>query len=357
MNEIEINGVIGEDTTLVSVMSAVKSLGDITDLTVKINSQGGSVDEGFNIYNYLRGLGVPVTTVAEGMCMSIATVIFLVGNKRVAKCELMVHAPWVGVEGNAEELKSYSEELSKVQKKLEVFYAERTTLTPEEAKTLISTDRYLTPEEAVSLGFATEVIGGIKPLAMLNINKNQNKMSEKKNENGKLMSMMTKAMKKLGFAVTEDALAMVLVDKDGIEITVEREEGDVAIGDVASPDGVFEFEDGSVITIAEGVVTDIKKGVEEEEQQPNEEMEALRAENEALKAENETLQASAVSEQDKKVLNAVKELGGVDGLRATMSKALNFERLQKSEKTSFVKDEINALKTKQREIINNKFKR
>ena len=54
----------------------VKRQPEATRFDVYINSEGGLVDVGFDIYNYLRSLGLPITTIGSGMVASIATVNF-----------------------------------------------------------------------------------------------------------------------------------------------------------------------------------------------------------------------------------------------------------------------------------------
>lgn len=59
---IYINGVIGQDTTLIDVIRQVKATKGTTEYLVKIDSVGGYVDAGKAIYDYLKGLDKPVTT-------------------------------------------------------------------------------------------------------------------------------------------------------------------------------------------------------------------------------------------------------------------------------------------------------
>ena len=79
---IYIQGVIGENTTLIDVIRQTESQKEADVYNVYITSPGGLIEEGFDIYNYLVNLGKPVTTYARGNCDSIATVIFQAGAKR-----------------------------------------------------------------------------------------------------------------------------------------------------------------------------------------------------------------------------------------------------------------------------------
>jgi ATP-dependent protease ClpP protease subunit len=108
---ININGEIGvyAQTSLLSVVEQMKKTPDITSVKVIINSEGGEVETGFQIYDYLKSLNIPVTTVADGMCCSIATVIFMAGSKRIVKDSsvFMIHLPWGQTMGTAEEIALY----------------------------------------------------------------------------------------------------------------------------------------------------------------------------------------------------------------------------------------------------------
>ena len=83
---IYISGQIGTfdgtpGTELIDIVSQVKSQPKATAFNVHINSEGGLVDVGFDIYNYLKSLGKPITTIGSGIVASIATVIFMAGTK------------------------------------------------------------------------------------------------------------------------------------------------------------------------------------------------------------------------------------------------------------------------------------
>lgn len=332
-NTINIRGVIGQeaDVSLASVIASVKALGEVDSLVVMIDSVGGEVEEGFAIYDYLRSLGVPITTRTDGACASIATVVFLAGDTRVASGELMIHAPWMEVAGNAEELKAYADEVSRVQSRLEKFYAEKTGLPQETIHALIQRDRYLPAEEAVSLGFATAVNRPVSALAF--IRKPILNHNEKEEMNEKEKNIFKKALKALGltFGKEEGALAMEITDVDGNVLVVEREEGEIAVGDAASPDGNYTLNDGTVIVVVDGVIAEINK--KEEEAEVPEDIEALKAEFEnqlnALKEEMQALQSQQKTEEEQNILNVVAEMGGLDGLRQICSQAMNLQREQK----------------------------
>ena len=109
---------------------------DPSEITVRINSPGGSVTEGVTIYNYLRAKsasGVPVTVIIDGMAASIASVIAQAGDKVfINKAAFFhLHRPWCLACGNAPELRGAAADLDTVAETLLNVYADRSKQPPE----------------------------------------------------------------------------------------------------------------------------------------------------------------------------------------------------------------------------------
>lgn len=109
---------------------------DPSEITVRINSPGGSVTEGVTIYNYLRAKsasGVPVTVIIDGMAASIASVIAQAGDKVfINKAAFFhLHRPWCLACGNAPELRGAAADLDTVAETLLNIYADRSKQAPE----------------------------------------------------------------------------------------------------------------------------------------------------------------------------------------------------------------------------------
>ena len=130
-------------------------------------------------------------------------------------------------------------------------------------------------------------------------------------------SLLDRLLRKCGYAKIEDvpAVALTLTTSTGEELTVEREEGDIQVGDPASPDGEHVLEDGRTVVVQNGVITEIRKPSSDED------VEALKAQIEELKAENAELKKNAKTEDEISVLAEVEKAGGIDKLkRAAASK-------------------------------------
>jgi ATP-dependent protease ClpP protease subunit len=160
MAEIRIDGVIGDvfntaDDIRMQIEGLNLEKGD--DLVVKINSQGGSVFEGYAIYNYLRTLPVNLYTVGEGLIGSIATLIFLAApkeNTSISEVSMfMIHRALSGEGGNQDELKKQSEILNTIDKTLITVYSDRTGIEPDEVEQMMANETWMSGKESVKLGF------------------------------------------------------------------------------------------------------------------------------------------------------------------------------------------------------------
>jgi ATP-dependent protease ClpP protease subunit len=165
IGHIYINGLIGSfkdevGVELIDIVSQVQRQRDAEEFIVHINSKGGDIDKGYDIYNYLKNLPQRITTEINGMCASMATVIALAGEKRVMVegSQFMIHNPWAAeVNGDADELLSIHEAMRGEEDKMIAFYADHTGILKEGLDALMKAETYLTPEKALELGFITEI--------------------------------------------------------------------------------------------------------------------------------------------------------------------------------------------------------
>lgn len=231
------------DAGLVNLTSVQAQLLDAKgqDIRVRINCIGGDVEEGFAIYAELRRYAAEhnakITTLAEGRCASIATVIFLAGDERITTeyTQPFVHNAWTYIEGDAKQLMRIAVDLEACNKQIAEHYAAHTDLTYDEARELMTAETSITPEECVAIRFATSVEKVLRPVALRKrVNLNTNKMAN----NGK-KSLLAKF--KALFS------NKILFDANNVEVDFyELEDGDtVAVGDLAMIDGTDA--EGSVV--------------------------------------------------------------------------------------------------------------
>lgn len=136
------------------------------DLDVEINSPGGDVFAGLGMFNMLRSFaatGKKVTTRVTGVAASIASVIMLAGDKREMPKNTfaMIHSPMTGTYGTAEELRETADTVDKIGASLRNIYVDRMGMKAETVDAMMSKDTWLTADECLENGFATDLIGEV----------------------------------------------------------------------------------------------------------------------------------------------------------------------------------------------------
>ena len=135
---------------------------ETANILVKINSYGGSVSAGLTIYNLLRNSGKNVTTQIEGFACSIASIIFLAGDKRIVNDSslMMIHNAWSRCSGNYKDMQKASEDLEKINVPLKNVYMSRSNLTLEQVTEFLDSETWFTSQELLDYEFATDIING-----------------------------------------------------------------------------------------------------------------------------------------------------------------------------------------------------
>lgn len=271
---IYISGEIGGDTNLIDVIRQVKAQPNATDFYVKIDSQGGYVNVGYDIYNYLKNLPQNVTTIAH-RAYSIASVIFMAGSTRIvsenAENVLMIHLPWMEVAGNHETITAHLSGLKNEEDKLIKFYSEALQIDKETIQSLLSNETYLGAKEALEMGFATQIQAAPKAVAKL--------INNKKEEDESLMNKLNKKINQIFNKLSGIKAELILQDATGTEVVFPDLEATdiVEVGEKATVDGKpaegdFIMPDGSTIRISAGVVSEIVPAPAEEDGPANEEV-------------------------------------------------------------------------------------
>ena len=151
----------------VSYQDVVEALNDlpaeVEDIYVHINSYGGEVAEGVAIYNALRSSEAKVTTVCEGFACSIASVIFMAGQDRIMRDSslLMLHNASMPASGDANAHRKAAEDLEVITELSKTAYLNHAKgeLTREKLTEIMDAETWVTSEQAIEWGLATEVDG------------------------------------------------------------------------------------------------------------------------------------------------------------------------------------------------------
>lgn len=307
---------------------------DDNRIDVEIHSCGGDCTEGYAIYDALRASGKEISCKVVGTCASMATVILLAApaERRTAyeHASLCIHNPYADgalLKGKVtpERLESIAADLRAEKEKMLSLYVERTGQAREVLEAQMESDSWFTPEKAIELGFISSIVPAISAKKEV-INQNPIVMGKTEKEVKVQSSLLDRLLRKCGYAKIEDvpAVALTLTTSTGEELTVEREEGDIQVGDPASPDGEHVLEDGRTVVVTDGVITEIREPSSE-----GDDVDALKAKVAELEAENAELKKNAKTADDVKVLAAVEKAGGIEKLtRAAASKYVPAGRTQ-----------------------------
>ncbi|MBR1862848.1 MAG: ATP-dependent Clp protease proteolytic subunit [Ruminococcus sp.] len=165
-------GEVTEESTgdLISKLMFLDSLSD-DPITLILSSPGGSCYHGFAVIDLIGAMSSPVNTVCLGMCASMASLLFTVGEKRYIfpNSRVMVHdAALSGIGGRltAATLKEEIGQLQMMHDDIKELLKKRTQVNEEEAEKLLEGDSWLSADEALKKGFATHIINNIGDLGL-----------------------------------------------------------------------------------------------------------------------------------------------------------------------------------------------
>ena len=132
------------------------------EISLYINSPGGSVDDTMAIYDTIRFVSSPIATYCIGRAQSGAAVILAAGSKgkryALPHAKVMLHQPWGGVSGQAADIKIQAEEILKAKTMINEILSKHTGQSVEKIATETERDRYMTAEEAQKYGLIDEVL-------------------------------------------------------------------------------------------------------------------------------------------------------------------------------------------------------
>jgi ATP-dependent Clp protease, protease subunit len=133
-----------------------------SEISLYINSPGGSVDDTLAIYDTMRFIGSTVATYCIGRAQSGGAVILAAGKKgkrfALPHSKIMLHQPWGGVTGQAADIKIQAEEILKAKAVINELLAKHTGQSVEKIRAETERDRYMTADEAQAYGLVDDVL-------------------------------------------------------------------------------------------------------------------------------------------------------------------------------------------------------
>lgn len=159
----------GDEITPKQFKQDLDALGDIDELRVYINSDGGDVFAGQAIHSMLKRHKARVIVYVDGLAASIASVIAMAGDvvRMPRNAMMMIHNPWTFTWGNAEQLRKVADDLDVIRESIVAAYEDKSGLTRDELIPMLDAETWLTADEAVSKGFADEIEEAKKVAASL----------------------------------------------------------------------------------------------------------------------------------------------------------------------------------------------
>lgn len=177
--EISIYGDIGEswwgDT--VTAKQFVKDIAalEVDQLTVRINSYGGSVSDGIAIFNALKRHKASITTAIDGVAVSIASMIAMAGDtvEMADNALMMIHAPWTYAGGNAVDMRKAADVLDKYAAAMSSSYANKTGKSTEDVMAWLTDgeDHWFTANEAQNEGLIDTIVNALPVAARFNLSR------------------------------------------------------------------------------------------------------------------------------------------------------------------------------------------
>lgn len=158
MLDIDVYGGIGDefDEGGVTAVSFVRALRDADgeDVTIHINSSGGSVFDANTMAEALRGYKGHTTASIEGLAASAASYFALTADDVVINPSalMMIHNPWDFAVGDAEDMRKKADMLDKTRSTISAQYARKTGRTVDEIEGLMDAETWFTAQEAVEFG-------------------------------------------------------------------------------------------------------------------------------------------------------------------------------------------------------------
>jgi ATP-dependent Clp endopeptidase proteolytic subunit ClpP len=151
-----------------AIAAALATIGSNKHVTVRLNTPGGSVDDGIAIFNMLKRHKGGVTTAVDSLAASMGSYLLQAGSTRIVaeNAMVMIHDPWSIAIGNAAELHKTAEVLAKYGERMIPEYAARSGQTPEAVASIMSEETWYVGQEIVEAGFADKMEGesDVKPM-------------------------------------------------------------------------------------------------------------------------------------------------------------------------------------------------
>jgi ATP-dependent Clp protease protease subunit len=132
------------------------------DISIYINSPGGSIYSGLAVYDTMQFIKPDIQTICVGVAMSMGSLLLTGGTKgkrmSLPNARLLIHQPSAGFEGQSTDIEIHAREILNTRRRIDEIYAEHTGQTVEQVHSDMERDRFFKPDEAVEYGLIDKVI-------------------------------------------------------------------------------------------------------------------------------------------------------------------------------------------------------
>jgi ATP-dependent Clp protease protease subunit len=132
------------------------------DISIYINSPGGSIYSGLAVYDTMQFIKPDIQTICVGIAMSMGSLLLTGGTKgkrfALPNSRLLMHQPSAGFEGQATDIEIHAREILKIRQRIDEIYAEHTGRPIEQVHEDMERDRFFKADEAVEYGLIDRVI-------------------------------------------------------------------------------------------------------------------------------------------------------------------------------------------------------
>ncbi len=158
---ITMRGGIGDFENHISADDFLSALSEHAgeDVTILLDSEGGSVTDGLSIYNAIMQYSGNITVHIDAICASIATVIACAADRVVmnSNAKFMIHRAWTVAMGNSVEFRSMADILELMDADIASAYGDKTDLPEDELLGMMEAETWMSAEQAYELGFIDEI--------------------------------------------------------------------------------------------------------------------------------------------------------------------------------------------------------
>jgi ATP-dependent Clp protease protease subunit len=132
------------------------------DISIYINSPGGSIYAGLAIYDTMNFVKPDIHTMCVGVAMSMGSLLLAAGTKGKRAClpnsRILIHQPSAGFEGQSTDIEIHAREILAIRARTDEIYAEHTGLSKEQVRADMERDRFFTAEQALEYGLIDRVL-------------------------------------------------------------------------------------------------------------------------------------------------------------------------------------------------------